>query len=438
MSLESLKILYTSFDEVPRPKGASTHIEAFVRTLGARFGDVWLVTPGPADQPTRDFAPGVRQKVLGCPDDNPIGRARTFRAKLIAWLARCQINFDVIHFRSIMEGWSLLAPQVRRGAKLVHEVNGFPSIEMKYHYRKVTPADPLTAKLFEQELDCLDAADLIVTVSDVNRQEIVSRGVPPERIVVIRNGVDLERFPFQVAPPVPSSSVSSAIVASPPASAPPASSSLATPSADSTPPEPLRLAYVGTLTIWQGIETLLEAVELLSKQRPVRLRLLGAASPSRRRELDRVVRHLRIEESVEFLTSGDHEAVVRLLHDSHASVVPLLAVDRNVRQGCCPLKLLESFAAGCPVIASDLPVVNELGRPDEHFLSARAGDARSLKNALVRLTELADGGRAMARRAADHVRSQFTWTRAGERLVAEYERLMTGADATTPACRAES
>ena len=429
------KILYTSFDEVPRPKGASTHIEAFARTLGARFGDVWLVTPGPADLPVSDFAPGVRQKVLGCPDDNPIGRARTFRAKLVAWLARAQIDFDVIHFRSIMEGWPLLDPQVRRGAKLVHEVNGFPSIEMKYHYRRITPGDALSAKLFEQELDCLDAADRIMTVSDVNRQEIVSRGVAPDRVVVIRNGVDLERFPFRAMSPSSPGSSGSASSSSTTSSSSPSS---ATSPPSLAPGEPLRLAYVGTLTIWQGIETLLEAVELLSKQRPVRLRLLGAASPSRRRELDRVVRHLRIEESVEFLPSGDHEAVVRLLHDSHSSVVPLLAVDRNVRQGCCPLKLLESFAAGCPVVASDLPVVLELGRPDEHFLTARAGDARSLKNALVRLTELPDCGAEMALRAYEHVRSQFTWTQAGEQLVAEYERLLSSVDATNRACRAES
>src|SRR5258708_38673547 len=37
-------LAYISFDTVPAPKGAATHIEAFARVLGGRFGGVELVT----------------------------------------------------------------------------------------------------------------------------------------------------------------------------------------------------------------------------------------------------------------------------------------------------------------------------------------------------------------------------------------------------------
>lgn len=385
MPAQPLRILYTSFDEFPGPKGAATHIDAFARALGAHFGDVLLATPGPTDQPLTPIFPGVRQRVFGCPGATPLGRARTFRAKLAAWLRR--ESFDVMHFRSIFEGFALTDSAVRRGATLIYEVNGFPSIELKYHYRRVADDRVLLNKLIAQENHCLRAAERIITVSDVNRQHLVERGIPDDRISVIRNGVDPDAFPYQDPP---------------------------------TDTGPLRVAYVGTLATWQGIETLLEALELARKHQPVRLTLMGAASRTRRVELDRLVRRFELHDSVEFRAGGQREDVVRLFHDSHVSVVPLLAVDRNTRQGCSPLKLLESMSTGCPVIASELPVVLELAEPERHFIPAHPGDARNLKNALLAVAADRDGAVARARRARERVERQWTWRQATEQLCRLY------------------
>ena len=135
-------LLYVSFDQVPAAKGASTHIEANARALGARFGSLVLVTPGPRDLPARPFAPGVRQVVLGCPDADLLGRVLTFRAKLEA-LLRDQ-PFEIIHFRSVFEGYPLARHKDALGARLVYEVNGLPSIELKYS-RPALAATPPTS-----------------------------------------------------------------------------------------------------------------------------------------------------------------------------------------------------------------------------------------------------------------------------------------------------
>src|SRR5438128_1422837 len=78
---------------------------------------VLLATPRPRDLPARPLAPGVRQVVLGCPDADLLGRVLTFRAKLEA-LLRDQ-PFEIIHFRSVFEGYPLARHKDALGARLV-------------------------------------------------------------------------------------------------------------------------------------------------------------------------------------------------------------------------------------------------------------------------------------------------------------------------------
>ncbi len=384
------RLLYTSFDEVPSRKGASTHIEAFSQALGRKFGSLILVTPGPRDLPVREFAPGVRQLVLGCPDDNPIGRARIFRNKLVG-LLRGQL-FDLIHFRSVFEGYPIASCLDFHGAQLLYEANGFPSIEMKYHHRNLVGDTVLQNKLWQQEQTCLEAADRIVTVSQVTQQYIVGRGIPSTKVEVIPNGFDFQEFPYREPPP-----------------------------AD----RPFRIAYVGTLTAWQGVETLLRAVQLLARDEPVDLRLASPLPKRRVTMLRRLATELKIESAVHFLGPLNRSLIARVLHSAHATVVPLAPVDRNTRQGCCPLKMLEAMAAGCPVVASDLPVVRELAEPENHFVPARPGNPKSLKDALLRLVRSPDLGRRISRQARAHVETRFPWNRMTQRLIRVYEDLLS-------------
>ncbi len=393
-------LLYVSFDQVPAAKGASTHIEANARALGAAFGSLVLVTPGPRDVPARPFAPGVRQVVLGCPDADLLGRVLTFRAKLEA-LLRDQ-PFEVIHFRSVFEGYPLARHKDALGARLVYEVNGLPSIELKYSRPRLAPDDRLSAKLLHQESVCLDAADRVVTVSDVNRAFLLGRGCDPGKIRVIRNGVDLDSIPYR----------------------------------DPLPPDdgPLRLVYVGTLSPWQGVEVLLEALQLLVVERPARLVLAGPASRERRGELLRRVRRACLNGCVEFRPPVPRGEVASLFHASHVTAVPLTGADRNTLQGCCPLKLLEALAAGCPVVASDLPVVQELATPGRHFLPVAPDDPTGLALGLLRAGREQDENLARAREARQHIERSFRWENSTAALVALYEDLLGRSASSAARC----
>src|ERR1043166_3015477 len=137
-----VRIAYVSFDNVPAPKGASTHIQAFTRVLAGAFGPVDLVTVGGAETGPVERWPGVLHYEMPGRGKSLVDRVICFGVFLSRWLEGRR--YDAIHFRSPFEGLPILAQ--RRRARLVFEVNGLPSIELKYRYPGVVDDRELMRK----------------------------------------------------------------------------------------------------------------------------------------------------------------------------------------------------------------------------------------------------------------------------------------------------
>ncbi|MFP2900091.1 glycosyltransferase family 4 protein [Corallococcus sp. 4LFB] len=334
-------IVYASFDRFPAPKGAAVHIRAFVEALGAAFGTVDLVAIGDAPgAPPPALGPHVAYHPLGARGKDLVAQALTFRSHLGAWW-RGRPRAKVVHVRSIFEGYPIARRKAALTDALVYEVNGLPSIELKYHHPDVADDAELMRKLLAQEEACLHAADLLVTPSAVTAEHLVSRGADPKRLRVIPNGVDLDVFRY--APP--------------------------------RPPEagrPLRMLYSGTMTAWQGVHHAIEACRLLRRDLPVTLTLVGPLRKHARRALLDRCGDLVLQGAVEILEPLPQEELARLHHACDVVLVPLPVNDRNCVQGCCPLKLLEAMATGTPVIVSDLPWCARSRKPPRPSASAPA------------------------------------------------------------------
>ena len=85
-----------------------------------------------------------------------------FRRRLEHWFHQ-RGRVSVIHFRSIFEGYWLANNKERLCDRLIYEVNGLPSIELKYRYPAVADDVELLVKLRNQEEHCLQAADQLIT-----------------------------------------------------------------------------------------------------------------------------------------------------------------------------------------------------------------------------------------------------------------------------------
>ena len=395
-----MRLAYIAFDSVPAPKGASTHIAAFARALAGRFGRLDLITPGDEPQ-TIERWPGVFHTELPAQGVSLIDRVLCFQAYITRWLR--QHPCTIVQFRSPFEGLPLLQLSLR--PKLVFEVNGLPSIELKYRYAGVEDDRELMRKLVAQEMACLQAADRVITPSGVTARFLVGeRGA--RSALVIPNGVDLSIF--NVGQDVILRRLGK----------PPRGGLNNPPQVDNLP---YSLCYFGSLHSWQGVELAIRALAQVRESIDARLTIIAVGDTE---PITRLAKKLQVLDFVSILPAMPQEELAAHICASHAVLAPLALNDRNLQQGCCPLKILEAMACGVPVIAGDLPVVRELGCDGTHFLLVKPGSVDQTADAILRLHSDPGAARRIGASANRHIEQNFTWQHAGAALVNVYEELI--------------
>ncbi|MDS4056208.1 glycosyltransferase [Accumulibacter sp.] len=170
--------------------------------------------------------------------------------------------------------------------------------------------------------------------------------------------------------------------------------------------EAATIGYAGSLIGYEGLDTLIDAVDLLvRKGNPLSLTLIGDGEA--RAQLTAQVERLRLGERIRFLGKIPPAAARECL--ARCALVCIPRKPFKVCQIIPPIKLVEALAMGKPVIVPDLPVFrDELGAsPPGWFF--RAGDAADL----ARVIELALADRpalaACGARARAYAVSQRCW-----------------------------
>lgn len=139
--------------------------------------------------------------------------------------------------------------------------------------------------------------------------------------------------------------------------------------------EPNTIAYAGSLIAYEGLDTLIDAVDALtSKGRAVMVNIVGDGEA--RSALEAQVQRLGLERQIRFLGRMPPEAAREVLGRSSLVCIPRKPF--KVCEIVPPIKLVEALAMGKPVIVPDLPVfLDEMGKsPPGWFF--KAGDATDL------------------------------------------------------------
>ena len=137
------------------------------------------------------------------------------------------------------------------------------------------------------------------------------------------------------------------------------------------------LGMMTRLVEYKGTHILIDAVGLL-KAKGYQMRLLIAGDGEEKDNLIAQIQRLNLENEVQFLGWIKGEQKTQFYHDVDIIVVPTM----NDTQ---PLAILDAFAWGKPVVASDHISVQQIIRHGENGLMARKNDAEDLAEKLSSL-----------------------------------------------------
>ncbi|HEX8599623.1 MAG TPA: glycosyltransferase family 4 protein [Chloroflexia bacterium] len=151
--------------------------------------------------------------------------------------------------------------------------------------------------------------------------------------------------------------------------------------------------FLGQLKERKGYDTLAHAMPLVLEKCPTTTFLFAGQNPARAGHLEAICRENGSIANLVLMGKVDEESKVRLMRSADCLVYP-------TRYESFGLPPLEAMAAGCPVIATDLPVVSEMVRHEFNGLLVEPESPQALAQTIVRLltepglrTRLVEGGR---------------------------------------------
>lgn len=160
------------------------------------------------------------------------------------------------------------------------------------------------------------------------------------------------------------------------------------------------IIYAGSFFGWKGVDDLIDAAALLPDHR---ISLVGGDAD----EIARLQQKVSPKGAeIVFLPRLPANQVMEHLQNACIAVLPNRP--EGVSQFTSPLKLFESMAAGCAIVASDLPSLREV-LPTESASWCSPGNPTSLAAAIQRLT----CNPALARtqgQALRQIAESYTWT----------------------------
>ena len=226
--------------------------------------------------------------------------------------------------------------------------------------------------------------DRVVVISAALRRWYLSRGLPPERVLVAHDAAPSAAFDLE-----PRAAARRAL---------------------DLPPDAPLVCYVGHLFPWKGVDTLVAAAAQLPEA--VQFAIVGGIPP----DLDRTRHHARDLRNVRVTGHRPPAEARRYLAAADVAVIPFSGATIIAREHTSPLKLFEYMAAGVPIVASDLPSLREVLRHEHNALLVPPDDNAALAAAIERLLSDHELAARLARTARNEV-ADCTWNQRAARIV---------------------
>lgn len=167
--------------------------------------------------------------------------------------------------------------------------------------------------------------------------------------------------------------------------------------------------FFGSLTPWQGLETLIEAIKDPSWPSDVRL-IIAGDGPMR----PFVESASTDDQRLLYLGVIPHQTLPALIANSLAGLCPKNSLGNRSTTGLFPLKLFETLACGVPIIVSDFPGQADLVRKYECGLITIPEDPQSLAKAVQYLRNHPELRQEMGMKANNYAVNCASWEKRAE------------------------
>ncbi|WP_124945844.1 TIGR04063 family PEP-CTERM/XrtA system glycosyltransferase [Sulfurirhabdus autotrophica] len=245
------------------------------------------------------------------------------------------------------------------------------------------------------ETSAFKRANAITTICEGLRQDIVARGIPAQKVTVIPNAVDIEKFTVGGT-------------------------------GETALKQQLGLAnhriigFIGSFYAYEGLDLLLEAFPSILKSAPdVRLLLVGGGPQDS--NLKQLASRLGIQDQVIFTGRVPHDQVQR-----YYDLVDILAYPRHsmrLTELVTPLKPLEAMAQGRLLVASDVGGHKELIQDGKTGILFNAEDPAALAREVLQLLDQESKWPDLRIAARQFVENERNWTKSVSNYVDIYNRL---------------
>ncbi|MBL1264976.1 TIGR04063 family PEP-CTERM/XrtA system glycosyltransferase [Candidatus Methylomicrobium oryzae] len=238
-------------------------------------------------------------------------------------------------------------------------------------------------------------ADAVTAICEGLRLDIIARGIPENKITVIPNAVDIEKFTFNAkADPVLRDELGLT--------------------------DKIVLGFIGSFYAYEGLPLLLDAMPAILQQAPnVRLLLVGGGPQEE--ILKQKTENLGLGGHVIFTGRVPHDRVTDYYNQVDIFVYPRLPM--RLTELVTPLKPLEAMAQGRLVVASDVGGHKELINRGENGFLFSAGDEQNLTRILIDLIEQRSEWETIKANGRTYVEEERNWAASVGRYSAVYSKL---------------
>jgi len=396
--------------------GLGTYATYITREMVKEGHDVTVLSMNPGGLPTRQVVQGVevhRPEIIDITNVFPI----FITQDIVGWGPATKFFNDILMYNVLST--SKLVNQIEQIEKVGHEIIAFhdwlstiAGISIKNEIRKMPTVFHVHSTEFGRtgdgsriighlELEAAKSADRLITVSYAMKEDLERHGWPGEKISVVWNGIDVEKYD--------------------PRSVDPEKVKELRRSYDITDDENM-LLFIGRLTWVKGVANLLQALpEVLSKLPKTKLIVLGKGE--QQNFILETAERLGIQKNViakfEFVPEEE-----RILHYAAADLAVFPSTYEPFGIVC-----LEAMAMEKPVVVGASGTVGfreqvVASGPDQNGVHVNANDphdiAWGIEAALNDPNAMKNWGRNGRRRAQLY----FTWERAANQTVSIYQRVI--------------